>query len=425
MHLKSGLAAAVAAGLLVTFGCSAQVNDHPVNNPGSIFLSQEEAMKAAGSEKYANEANAKILASATQSKEKAQAILGASYAGTWVEYLDDGTVRQVIGDAGNSGTSQKKEILSMPGVALARVKYSISELTLVQQAIMEYAQKEATGKEEPLIYTAALSQKRNSLIIRARAENLEKVKSLLWHEGFDLSMLEFEQQTGSITFMGTVHGGTRIAVGEGPPSTQALACTTGFNVVVDNIYPASITAAHCYEMRKWKNVYFNLGGSPTGVIVGDQIGEFLANGWPDKMDAILFGNTNFVHKESGTMLATIQSSVVKVKDPVDMKEGEKVCTYGGTSGWRCGKVVSTSWLTTVGTETRYYTAVDFCGAPGDSGGPVVTEQYNALGIYVGAAAENSGDTCGSVFGGAQRPYSLVQPLKPYLTKFPNVKIRTD
>ena len=73
------------------------------------------------------------------------------------------------------------------------------------------------------------------------------------------------------------------------------------------------------------------------------------------------------------------------------------------------------------------TRTSFCGAGGDSGGPVVTGgQYNqALGIFA-AIDPGSNSTCGGpVFGGSGVRYAYYQSLTIYLSRYQNVQIKTE
>ncbi|SFD66772.1 S1 family peptidase [Paracidovorax konjaci] len=390
----------------------------------SAFLSQEEALIATGMQKYDTKENELILNSSEKTQQEARRVFGDNYGGIWVDYLENGLVQLVVGYSGIAGVNQKIALESLSGVKVLNVKYSLNELELMQKKILEiFSGKKINGF--PAIYGAALIQQKNNILIRAEEDNLVKVKEILWNEGFDFEVLDFEKQSGPATFTGIVHGGTKILAAESSQSTSAMTCTTGFNVIVDNVYPASVTAAHCYEGNKWKNVYFNLGTSPTGSILGDQIGEFFASGWAKKDDAIIFGNTNFVHTEAGTMLTTGQASIVKVKELELMRENQMVCTHGSSSGWRCGRTVAISSPQYVDGEFWYFVEVDICGKGGDSGGPVVSQKHNAQGIYSGTIGKFPNGTCGTAFGGQVRPNSIVQPLDRYLAKYPNVKLRID
>ncbi|WP_353364902.1 hypothetical protein [Acidovorax sp. FG27] len=140
------------------------------------------------------------------------------------------------------------------------------------------------------------------------------------------------------------------------------------------------------------------------------------------MDAAIFGNTNFVytlHKKIFTGLSTVAS----VKPPRGLAANEKVCTFAYTSGWRCGTMTFLDWEYFVGPHKTNLARATFCGAPGDSGGPVVNEGKPALGIYVGTTASTNSTTCGAVFG--DQADSVFQPIMPYLARYPNVTIMSE
>ena len=157
-------------------------------------------------------------------------------------------------------------------------------------------------------------------------------------------------------------------------------------------------------------MYFVLAASGTS-IKGDFIGDYFANGWSDNMDAIIFGNVNFVHTLYRKVVTT-PNNLVSVKPLGQMILNSTVCSSGGTSGWRCGAQKSTNSTQTVNGRVFKVAEANFCGAGGDSGGPVLSGQNNALGIYMGALGYNPNGTCGPIFGGGSRPNSVYQPLAP-------------
>lgn len=125
--------------------------------------------------------------------DQAQRILGPNYGGFWVEERDDNSVRLGIGVAGNIDATRRSQLMALPGAYLVPMKYSYASLRTMQADIMEFFRPMAEGIE-PIVYTAMLFQKKNSLEIRTKSENIEKVKALLQQRGFDLGALTFQAQ---------------------------------------------------------------------------------------------------------------------------------------------------------------------------------------------------------------------------------------
>lgn len=393
--------------------------------PAAIYKSKAEALIASGLDGYATPENQKIIESTSKKLEKLKANLGNSFGGSWIEYDGNKRARLVVGVTSSQiGAKAIENLSSDPDIEIVGVKNSYAALEAMRKKIFSHFENLARGSQS-VIFSIALDDESNRLLVRGSSNNLPFIKKELLSAGFDLDAIKLEEQNGPMTFMGLVLGGTRIgSSSSAAPTTPTIRCTTGFNVIIDDIYPGSITAAHCYQYdTSWKYVYFD-NGTGTGVIKGDLIGEYFASGWPDDMDAVIFGNTNFVHTQYGKIITT-PGSVVSVRPLALAKPNTAVCYSGGTSGWRCGVQKSTNSEQPINGRTFRLSEANFCGAPGDSGGPVVNAENNALGIYTGVLGQNMTGTCGAIFGGAEKPNSVYQPLGPYLAKYGNVKLRID
>lgn len=386
---------------------------------------KDSALKAAGLEAYATPSNDKIIQESSKSLDEIKKELGDNFGGAWIEYDENNQAMLVIGttNIANQIQSQNQKNSSSERIIFKQVEQKLSYLQSIEAKIKEIFQETKQGGE-PILLSIGVDEKSNKILVRGRKENLQYITEVLQRAGVDTRIILVEEQNGPVTLMGTIFGGTKI--GATYDGTQSMyLCTTGFNVVIDNIYPGSITAAHCYNYDKnRKFVHFNLGGSPTGSIKGQLIGEFFADGWPDAMDAAIFGNTNFVHTLRRQVI-TNGNNVVSVKPLANALLSSVVCTSGGSNGWRCGTLTGINMSHQI--LGRYFTLNEFaaCGSHGDSGGPVLSNTFNALGIYVGSVGDNPNGTCGPVFGGGSPAKSVYQPLGPYLAKYNNVQIMAN
>jgi streptogrisin C len=385
--------------------------------------SMEAALDAAGLTPYATAENDEIIAKSSEVLDEIREFMVDEFAGSWIEYDKNHKAVLVIAVTESDLSSAKKLEKIDYTIKFVTVKFSYAELdSIANKIIIDFGEFKGSGDEQ-LIFATAVDEKANRVVIHVRQEFINFVKERLDSAGFNLEAIKFLAQDGPVELYGALYGGTRIATGISASSLAA--CTAGFNVVIDKVYPGTITAAHCHiKNNNAKYAFFNDG--TTGKInPGPLIGEFFAIGWPDKMDAAIFGNTNFVHDLPPRILTSPKTSQT-VKPLGEYKINSSVCTYGGTSGWRCGivRVINTRVHMGGGTYMNMPQA-DFCGAPGDSGGPVVTASGNAIGIFSGGLGGGPNGTCGPVFGGVSRPNAIFQPLAPYLAKYSNVKLATQ
>ncbi|WCM88251.1 S1 family peptidase [Acidovorax sp. NCPPB 3576] len=423
----SGKRIALAVGLMLSVIAHAQSVGFQRQNEGAnqqIFESKDEALGAAGLDKYNTKENQLVFDAMEKRIEVAKRIFGNAYAGTWIEYDEKNKARHVIGVAGDVDATKAKSLADGGINSVASVKYSYAVLEDNQKKIFEYFQN-LVGNGEPLVYSVGIDDQINKLLVRGRESDLKYIEFRLRNAGFDLNMIKLEVQEGQIQLTGVVVGGTKIMSSNYASNGRAL-CTAGFNVIIDAIYPGTITSAHCYAPNTLLNqVYFNLGNMTiSGSIKGDLIGDYFADGWPIGLDAIIFGNTNFVHEQPGKILGG--TNIYKsVKSLAPLVIGGTVCSYGGVNGWRCGIQKGVNVRHTYNGKTLYFAEATVCGSAGDSGGPVVSGTDNALGIFAGVASGNPAGTCGPIFGGDAQPNAVYQALAPYLAVYSNVQIRTE
>ena len=400
--------------------CSFAQYSNAQNNTQTYHETKEAALKASGLDVYASKKNDRVINAAAKNTDEIKAELADSFAGTWIKYDEHKVAHQVVAIKGG-GNLTKISNAPENGFLIVDVKYSYQELEATREKILTLFNKLSNGGEQ-LIFGIAIDDEKNKLVIRGYQQNLEFIKSKILISGIEEDIISLEAQDGPMTLMGVLFGGSRIV--SSTDGDVSFRCTNGFNVVIDVVYPGSITAAHCYEFKtSLKSVYFDLAASGTS-IKGDFIGDYFANGWVDNMDAIIFGNVNFVHTLYRKVVTT-PNNLVSVKPLGQMILNSTVCSSGGTSGWRCGVQKSTNSTQTVNGRVFKVAEAAICGAGSDSEGAVLSGQNNALGIYMGVLGNKPNGTCGPVFGGGSRPNSVYQPLAPYLAKYSNVQIMTE
>lgn len=384
---------------------------------------KEEAMKAAGLEMYDTEENNKTTNAAAKNIDEIKNKLGAAFAGSWIEYDNNKVAHNVV--AVKRSSNNDSSISNLPkGTKVVQVKYSYSDLEEFRSKIAQIFKDLAQGGDM-LIFGIAISEQENKLSVRGLPENLNFINKKIISQGIPSDVFILEPQEGGVAFMGNIYGGTKTISTFDYSEIKGL-CTAAFNVIIDNIYPGVITAAHCKEMYPaFNKVYFNAGGSPNNSIKGEYIGYYFANEWNNNIDAIMFANEKFVHNTYAKIITT-PYNLPSVKPLGAIQENTPVCTSGGTTGWRCGTQAKASSVQYVNGKQFQFSEATFCGGGGDSGGPVVSGQNNALGIYIGVLGANGpASTCGAIFGGGSRPNSIYQPLAPYLAKYPNTYIRSE
>ncbi|MBF9263648.1 hypothetical protein [Paracidovorax cattleyae] len=283
----------VPAIMMICLSAGNHVNSFAEEKPLVFHQTKEDAIKASGLEKYETKRNSKILGDIAKNIEEIKKSAGKNYAGSWIEYDDKNNIIQVVAVAGPVNFTPTKTNNLSYETKIVRVKFNYSQLdTLAERSLLLFDGVKGDG-DEPMVFGTSIDEKNNRVLISARAKYFSEINIRLQSAGFDISAIHFENQDGPATLYRSLYGGSKILIG-GSPTSQMGGCTAGFNVVIDDIYPGTITAAHC-TVRNGKYSYFD-DSSSNSFAVGPNIGEFFAIGWSDKMDAAIFGNTNFVHQ---------------------------------------------------------------------------------------------------------------------------------
>ncbi len=395
---------------------------------GQTYDSREDAMKAAGLEAMTLESNIELVKKAQANFEIYKNELGQEFGGLWIEYEKDGNPSVVLGSTGENRISKTASLDS--GIKTKTVKFALTALNAAQQSIGNtyYLDSLNNPEEHSDLLSTFVDIPNNKIVVTAKAEKIEKLKSWIITKGFTTDMIDFQEQEEPVSFHAKLVGGDAIFTGQ---AHNVSGCSSGFNVTIDGFISGAITAGHCALLGQ--GVFFNLAGNPgTGVIQGPYIGAFLANEYNNGIDAVLFGNENNAHQLPNAIHTTNSFSEVPVKSvqAVDsLLIGAPICRHGAVTLWKCGTLTAYNSMEFVPPyRPMVYSLASFCGAGGDSGGPVVTDAFpnmNAIGIYGGVkGSAGQKGSCGAVIGGGTAKSSIFTSLTPYLARYPNVKVLT-
>ena len=384
-------------------------------NDINFYDSKEKALKAAGLDLVATIENDTIINESLKKLPNVKISLGESYGGYWVEYDQKNTAKIVFGVKNSNKIDFRRHEFG-ENVSFRDVTYSYKELENFKSKISKIFEGLAKG-QETIILGIGVDYIKNKIIVSGLEKDQLFIQSILRDNLIPSDAIEMEVKYGRAQPAGTIFGGTKLLVTD-PSSTIYKQCTAGFNVLVDVFYPAVITSGHCRTAHPFlSKVLFDNGV---------YIGYFFANEFYNNIDAVLVANENFAHTAPAKILAS-PPSTVSVKPLGYFVQGGPVCSFGSTTGWRCGTQLLENYLSSYLGGSFNLTRTSFCGAGGDSGGPVVTGgQYNqALGIFA-AIDPGSNSTCGGpVFGGSGVRYAYYQSLTIYLSRYQNVQIKTE
>ncbi|THU03972.1 S1 family peptidase [Lampropedia puyangensis] len=382
--------------------------------------SMEKAIKIAGLEEKVSKDNLKAIDEMQSNSNYLLEQLGDAYAGDWIEYDENNNAYQVIAIA---GMVLPKNISVNYNVKYILVEKSASYLRNLQQDISNIVEaNDFFYKGE--IKSFGVDFIENKISIEVSRDALSEVENYLRNSGIDLDYVYFTIQDGDYHLYGEIYGGTKI-VSSKKGNLTVYRCTAGFNASID-IYPVVLTAGHCANVPGLDEVFFfDIEGNASGSFKGDLIGGYFENKTSNGIDAVLFGNANFLHVQF-PKIYTSYVTLANVKAPVKSSLGTSVCSFGRVTGWRCGNITGVDRQ--ILTNNTWYTmnTARFCGAVGDSGGPVVNANNNAEGIFSGAVSNGSYvSNCGPSVGGGSQTIVVYTSISKIINLIPGLVIKTQ
>jgi hypothetical protein len=161
-------------------------------------------------------------------------------------------------------------------------------------------------------------------------------------------------------------------------------CTAGFMTRAESRKLYLLTAGHCIEgsgsLALWKH---------HGLDIGRASVEAFPPGSNADVGAIEVTTSDATNEIYGSGNADIRSVNGWAPDS-SQTVGSEVCRSGGTSGWRCGAIVTADVDTTIAGRLIHHTWwTDFPSARGDSGAPVLDHDGRAAGILIATTPTQS------------------------------------
>ncbi|WP_330347304.1 S1 family peptidase [Streptomyces sp. NBC_00582] len=319
-----------------------------------------------------NAASVKTLKSGDASDLAAQLeeLLGDAFAGSY--YDSDGqqlviNVVNVDGDDNNVIVQAEKA-----GAKVRQVENSAAELAAAAKTLKAEATLPGTAW--------AVDPKTDKILVTADStvtgNNWDKIQSTVAKLGSGMATLK--KSAG--TFSTKVSGGDAIfAQAEG----GTVRCSLGFNVTASDGSPAFLTAGHCgVAAKQWSD---SETGQPIATVdqatfPGD--GDFALVKYDDP-------NTEAPSE------VNVGQQTVAISQAADAVVGTQVFRMGSTTGLNDGQVLALDATVNFQSETdpngvdtvNGLIQTNVCAEPGDSGGPLFTQDGQAIGLTSGGSGD--------------------------------------
>ncbi len=338
--------AAIAAGGVVALGAAA------------ILLPQAGASQS-GTSDQADAAPRTLKATdASDLAARLAATLGDAFAGSYYDADDRQLVVNVVVNGDDNDV-------------IVQAKSAGAKVRQVDNTLAELDRGAATLKAEATVpgTSWAVDPRTNKILVTADStvtgERWDRVESTVRELGSGVATLK--KSAG--TFKTFVSGGDAIFGG-------GARCSLGFNVVADDGAPAFLTAGHCgVAAEQWSDAQ---DGAPIAtvdqaVFPGD--GDFALVRYDDPATEALSE-------------VNVGEQTVAVSAAAEATVGGQVLRMGSTTGLADGQVLGLDATVNYpeGTVTGLI-QTDVCAEPGDSGGPLFTQD----GLAVGLTSGGSGD----------------------------------
>lgn len=154
-------------------------------------------------------------------------------------------------------------------------------------------------------------------------------------------------------------------------------CSLGFNVTLDDGSPGFITAGHCgVSARQWSTAQ---NGRPVATV---QESTFPGNG---DFSLLTYNDEN---TQAPSTVDIGGGRTVQVRQAAEAAVGQRVFRMGSTTGLHDGQVTRLNATVNYpeGTVTGLIQTT-VCAEPGDSGGPMFSQNGNAIGLTSGGSGD--------------------------------------
>ncbi len=283
-------------------------------------------------------------------------LLGEAYAGAYYDAEKQQVVVNVVGNDNNVIVQVNKA-----GAVARNVENSMGELKAATSTLTKSATIPGTAW--------AIDPKTNQVLVTAdrtvSGERWNKLESAV--QTLDSGMARIQKSAGE--FKPLVSGGDAIFGG-------GARCSLGFNVVTGEGQPGFLTAGHCgVAEEQWSD---SADGAPIGTVAaatfpGD--GDFALVTYDDPAtEAVSEVNTG--------------NEVVPIAQAAEAAVGQDVIRMGSTTGLNDGQVTGLDATVNYpeGTVTGLI-QTNVCAEPGDSGGPLFTQDGGAIGLTSGGSGD--------------------------------------
>ncbi|GAA2736636.1 S1 family peptidase [Streptomyces nogalater] len=298
-------------------------------------------------------------------------ILGDAFAGSYYDSGRQQLVVNVVGGDDNVIVQAKKA-----GAVVRQVAHSAAELKSAARTLKAEATIPGTSW--------AVDPRTNKVLVTADSTvtgaEWARLRSAV--RGLGPGMATLDKTTG--TFKTFASGGDAVF---SQAQGGSVRCSLGFNVTAADGRPAFLTAGHCgVAARKWSDA---AAGEPMATV--DQAT------FPGAGDFSLVTYDDPGTPAPGEVDAG-DGRTVPIRRAAEATAGQAVFRMGSTTGLHGGRVTGLDATVNFQSETdpdgvdtvTGLIRTDVCAEPGDSGGPLFTQDGSALGLTSGGSGDCTG-----------------------------------
>jgi hypothetical protein len=330
---------------------------------------------------------------AMRRQAEARRMLGASYAGSWLERDATGTFRFVVATTQKTQATKAQALGANTRVvqrSLAQLETVMARLNRGQAAL---GKRGARGVMDPAIHSWRIDLRSNTVVVTTDVGAQEKAVDFIAASGADVRAIRFETAKTRPQATYDIRGGDRYS-----PS----GCSVGFSVR-QGTSTGFATAGHCGGVN-----------APVSGQNGVAIGHVAGSQFPGA-DHAWVRNTNPGAWVIRPWVNTYNGGNLNVIGNQDVPIGGTVCRSGATTGWRCGVITARNVTVNYGNGPIYgLTQANACVGFGDSGGSFISANGEAQGVTSGGGGiDASGNNCAYGTSAA----TFYQPIQPLLNAY--------